>query len=352
MYYPEAKDTNRRKRWTPGLGFANSPEVPKVVIDLRMVRGRVHGIARYALELARRIPPLAPSAWEFVGLTGPQGLPADLGPLRPTLPLVRCGAEFLSPLEQPAMLAALAPLRCELFHATSFSLPALWPGTLVATLHDANHLAHPGNYGISRQAYYWLVVAPRARTAAALLTVSEFSRDELSRFLKISRYRFQVIFPGVDAQFHPSAASETAAFVRRRSLPPRFFAAIGNSKAHKNLALIGKLAPSLPAPVVLLAGAGAAAELGFPSSTVELSSLDEVEMPLLYGAATALLLPSRHEGFGLPAAEAMACGCPVIAARAGALPEVQGEAGLAVQGVVLDSGSSCGSFTRSSCCEV
>src|SRR5215471_1995158 len=100
-----------------------------------MVRGRLHGIARYALELARRLPPLAPD-WEFVGLTGPDGLSSAAGGLEPKIPLVRCPAGYLSPLEQPMLLASLIKLSCDLFHATSFSLPGLWRGCLVATLHD------------------------------------------------------------------------------------------------------------------------------------------------------------------------------------------------------------------------
>ncbi len=93
----------------------------KVAIDLRMVQGRLHGIARYALELARRLPALAPN-WSFVGLTGPRGLPADLGLLRPTLPLIRSAAGFLSPFEQPALLASLLAMRCDVFHATRLSV--------------------------------------------------------------------------------------------------------------------------------------------------------------------------------------------------------------------------------------
>src|SRR6478609_6796445 len=54
--------------------------VVKVLIDLRMVRGHLHGIARYALELARRLPVLEPG-WQFMGLIAPAGLPDDLGPL-------------------------------------------------------------------------------------------------------------------------------------------------------------------------------------------------------------------------------------------------------------------------------
>ncbi len=315
------RDSSARPRAPCG----NSRRVSKVLIDLRMVRGRLHGIARYALELARKLPSLQPS-WEFIGLTGPSGFPANLGELQPKIPLVRCAAEFLSPLEQPALLASLAKVSCDLFHATSFSVPALWPGRLVATLHDANHLALRANYPLSRLAYYRLVVAPRARSAAALITPSEFSRAELSKHLGIDRFRFQVIHPGVDPVYQPPSEREAHAFRQSRALPARYLAAVGNQKPHKNLALLARIAGSLPAPLAVAAGEGAKSNLGFPPSTIELPALDEKEMPLLYGSALAMLYPSRYEGFGLPVLEAMASGCPVIASNAASLPEVAGEA--------------------------
>ncbi|ATB26854.1 glycosyl transferase family 1 [Melittangium boletus DSM 14713] len=298
-----------------------------VLIDLRMVRGRLHGIARYALELACRLPELAPDL-RFAGLTGPEGLPTNLGTLTPRLPLHRCPVGFLSPLEQPALAASLVRLDPDLFHATSFSVPALWPGRLVATLHDANHLVLAEEYGTSRRVYYRLIVGPRAKRAQALITVSEFSRDELARELGLSPYRLQVIPNGVDARYQPQMASELKAFRERHQLPPRFLLAVGNTKPFKNLGMLADVAEELPEPLVLLAGERAAWELGFPDGTRELSNMPEEDMPRLYGAATALLLPSRYEGFGLPALEAMACGTPVVAARATSLPEVVGEAAL------------------------
>lgn len=294
-----------------------------------MVRGSLHGIARYALELARRLPQLEPG-WQFVGLIGPDGVPDDLGDLTPRLPLERCLGGFLSPIEQPTLLASLLKVRPDLFHATSFSLPALWPGRLVATLHDATHLAQPEEQTPLQLAYYRTIVAPRAKRAAALLTVSEFSRRELARHLGLSEYRLQVIPNGVDSLFRASSPGELDDFRRRRGLPPRYFAAIGNVKPYKNLLLLAPIAEKLPAPLAVLAGRGAKRALRLPEAVIELSPLSDGDLALFYGGAVAVMVPSRYEGFGLPALEAMACGAPVIAAAAGAHPEVTGSAALLV----------------------
>jgi glycosyltransferase involved in cell wall biosynthesis len=304
-------------------------DVPKVLIDLRMVRGPLHGIARYALELARRMPLLEPT-WQFQGLVGPTFSPEDLGELVPRIPLVRSPVEFLAPLEQPVLVATLLRAAPDLFHATSFSVPALWPGRLVATLHDANHLALPESASLTRVAYYRLVVGPRAKRAKALVTVSEFSRRELAEHLGLEPERLQVIANGVDASFRPAPPSELADFRARRGLPPLYFAAIGSTKAHKNLGVLQSISEALPAPLVLLAGRGARRVLGFGEKTLELSPLPDAELVRLYAGAIAVLVPSRYEGFGLPALEAMACGAPVVASSSGAHVEVLGTAGVLV----------------------
>ena len=300
-----------------------------MLIDLRMVRGPLHGIARYALELARRMPLLEPT-WQFQGLVGPAFSAEDLGELAPRLPLVRTSVDFLSPLEQPVLAATLFRANPALFHATSFSVPALWPGRLVATLHDANHLALPESASVARVTYYRLVVGPRAQRARALITVSEFSRGELAEHLGLKAERLQVIANGVDSSFRPAPPSELDDFRARRGLPPRYFAAIGSIKPHKNLSVLQSIAEALPIPLVLLAGRGARRVLGFGDKTLELSPLPDDELVRLYAGATAVLVPSRYEGFGLPALEAMACGAAVVASTSGALAEVVGSAGLLV----------------------
>jgi glycosyltransferase involved in cell wall biosynthesis len=298
---------------------------PRLVLDLRMVEGHMHGIARYALALASRIPALLPEV-DVQGLGPPGGLP-PLGPLAPALPVLVCAARFLSPLEQPAMALALLQAGADCFHATSFSLPLLWPGRLVATLHDATHLVRSHEYGPLTALYYRTVVRPRLRHARAILTVSSFARAELAAQLRLPEAAFQVVPEGVDARFVPSTEEARAHMRSRLGLPARYLLAVGNAKPHKALRWLAELAPRLPWPLVVLAGPDAA-RLQLPPGVRGLERVEEALLPALYGGAEALLLPSVHEGFGLPALEAFACGCPVVAADAAALPELVGEAGL------------------------
>lgn len=296
---------------------------PSVLLDLRMVHGPLHGIARYALELARRLPAVEPS-WQWSALVPPGGLPTELGELTPRLTQRRAGADFLSLTEQPSLVASLLKWRPDLFHATSFSVPALWPGNLVVTLHDANHLALSDDYSAAHAVYYRAIVEPRVRRASALITVSEFSRAELARHLHLSPERFQVIYNGVDGAFCPRTNEDQRAVRRRLSLPEKFFLAVGNKKRFKNLQLAAKVAHALPVPMAVLGGQGAIADFHFPATSIELHAVPDSDMPALYSAATAVLVPSEYEGFGLPALEALACGTPVICSDRGALPEIVG----------------------------
>ena len=304
--------------------------MPRVVIDLRMVGNQPHGISRYAWEMARRIPLLRPQ-WDWIGLSGPDGL---LPQQREQLgfALRRCSTGFLSPWEQLSLPASLKWLKPDLFHATSFSIPVGWQGNLVVTLHDAIHLLPSrGLRFLAGQFYYRSLLAPRIKAAnSALITVSHHSQRELARQLRLGPHQFTVTPLGASEEYLPSSAEDVRRLRVRYGLPEFYFLVVGNQKPHKNLKTLAAVSALFPAPLALLAGYGASNRLGFASSTVELPAVPEEEMPALYSGALALMMPSLDEGFGLPALEAMACGCPVIFADAGALPEILGDAGLSV----------------------
>jgi glycosyltransferase involved in cell wall biosynthesis len=293
----------------------------RVALDLRMVGARPHGIARYARALWDGLP--ADSDLTFTALCGPE-TGDRVQKRRPGDELVVCRERFLSLREQMELPSLLRLQQIDLLHATSFSAPALWRGSLVMTLHDLNHLALPAWSGPGRRAYYRLFVRPAARRAARVLTVSQFAADEISRFFKLPASRIAIAPNGLDGSLVPPHARALLAARQRNRWPDRYFLYVGNGRPHKNLRLLDELSRLLPSPLILVAGLTAKEGRQFrPNPRLHLlPSVPDEELPALYGGATAFLFPSLYEGFGLPPLEAAACGTPVLVADTSALREI------------------------------
>jgi glycosyltransferase involved in cell wall biosynthesis len=210
-------------------------------------------------------------------------------------------------------------------------------GKLVVTLHDIAPLSNPEilSNGIKR-AYAKLLIR-RAARADAVLCVSKFTADEVHTRLGVPRQRMTVTHPGLDAGWLASAPP--APHVEPDSVPYVLF--VGNIKPNKNLSLLldafADVRQRVPFRLVL-AGRMDGFATGDPAVLTRAKALGErvrfagevsdEELRALYAGALAFCLPSTIEGFGLPLLEAMALGCPVLCSRAGALPEVAGEAAL------------------------
>jgi glycosyltransferase involved in cell wall biosynthesis len=198
-------------------------------------------------------------------------------------------------------------------------------------IHDAGVFDTPESYSWQFRAWYRLLHHGLARGGAKLLTVSEFSRARLAARLRLDPARIGVLPEGGE---HILRAPADAGILTRHKLRPGGYAlAVGNPAAHKNLSLLQAAAGLLAERGLTLALAGAADAAVFRSTSggpaaVALGRVSDAELRSLYEQALCLVFPSRYEGFGLPPLEAMVCGCPVLAARSGAVPEVCGDAAL------------------------
>jgi glycosyltransferase involved in cell wall biosynthesis len=235
---------------------------------------------------------------------------------------------------------------------TYFPLPPGLP--LVVTIHDTIPERFPHLTLPSAQArFFWsLKVRVALAQSRMVLTVSEYSARSIAELLNVPRSRIRVCVEAPAAPYRPSSAEEIGAARKRLGLPDdaRWFAYVGGFNPHKRVDLILRAHASLaasrkPAPHVVLVGdrggdvfhaEGAKLDAIIRESGTEplvhwTGFLPDDELRPVLAGATALLLPSEAEGFGLPAVEAAACGTPVVATLESPLPQILEGGGIFVK---------------------
>ena len=201
----------------------------------------------------------------------------------------------------------------------------------VVVIHDAGVFDTPASYSWRFRLWYKGLQHALAKAGAQIATVSEFSRQRISACLGIDPDRIAVIYEGADHILRTPADPET--LVRHNLSAGQFALVVGSRVGHKNLAALSEVAEALQRRGMVIAVAGGGNKEVFQATGDDLPAQNlgrttDAELRALYENAACLLFPSRYEGFGLPPVEAMACGCPVVASRGGAVQEVCGDSAL------------------------
>lgn len=258
-----------------------------------------------------------------------------------------------------AMGRAVARARFDLmyFPATYTFYPVWKTPRLVVTMHDTLPLEHPELVFPTRQgrAAWKLKETVAARMADRIVTVSETSQRFLMKRFRLAEDRLRVVGEGPAAVFRPlKDAPEADGVLERYGLSPgaTYLLYVGGLSPHKNLPrLIEAFAKAAPAEAFLVLVGDfkdvfhthvpeirqTIARVGLDDRIILTGFVPDEDLVYLYSRAYALAFPSLMEGFGLPAVEAMACGVPTAASRAGSLPEVVGDAGVLFDPLDIDS---------------
>lgn len=294
----------------------------RVALDMRLAGYRGGGIARYARELHAAL--VETDGVDVRALRSRRGDDGAAGDQRLRTPPHHRLERFAVPVE-----LALARYRPDVYHATDFIAPHLPGVPVVATVHDLAFVHWPDDLTPDALAYYRQIGDARRRTAA-WITPSQWTAGDLAGIYGIDPATLHVIPHGVSLDLlaeRPRSHAERGDYVL----------AVGTVEPRKQYELLVAASQTgRDLPRIVIAGAA-----GWNSGGVEerlrsargvewLGDSDDAALRRLYAEAIAVVIPSRAEGFGLPALEAMASGTPVVSSGGGALPEVTGGAALTV----------------------
>ncbi|MGC2632606.1 MAG: glycosyltransferase family 1 protein [Candidatus Cybelea sp.] len=290
----------------------------RLAVDARVVAEDTRGIGRYARAILRRLV------------------------LRDDLELTLLAGGFFPQRRRDAYVRALGNGNFAVRSRVPRNADVLWHpanGTFfssrvpsVATIHDAVPFRYPDR-DPKRREHAQRPFLHSASTARRVIAVSEFGRGELQAMLELPLERIAVILHGIEPTFSPGTAEPLPLSLQGR----RFLLFVGDpiGEPRKNFDLLYEAYrqawPAVDGPLLAVAGPRAPELPGVihvGNLGDDLTAGGNDTLRACYRGALALTLASYHETFGMPLLEAMACGTPVVASRAGSLPEIGGDAAL------------------------
>lgn len=228
-----------------------------------------------------------------------------------------------------------------IFH-TKFTVPFFTRRKTVMTIHGASWFVHPELYKRYDIIYIRALMPLYCKKASAILSNSDLTTKDFINILGVDPKKIRTTHLAADDRFKPVKNTEFLSKVKKKyHLPDRFILSVikyDPRKNFKNLIQAFKICHDrIPCKLVVV-GLGCEkyreeyklGEIGLEKDVLFLGWVEQDELPAIYSMAEFLFFPSVYEEFGIPVCEAMASGCPVVASKTGALPEIAGDAGVLV----------------------
>ena len=316
---------------------------PLIGIDCRFAASQ-SGIGRYIRELVHHLLK-RDDPWRYVlftahskehGLTNINAERAD------HCPLATCHYSLTEQLTLPFLIKKH---HIDLLHVPHFNIPLLSPVKIITTIHDLTLHHYPNEASIAKRLVYRVLMRAAVKRSKHILTVSNATAGEISQTYgsNISK-KMTVTYEGVSPHFH-HADEEAIQHIREKyNLYDKFILYVGAAKEHKNIQSLIDAMPHTTGIdaamhtenllLVLVTGGKEVFRLRLTPDVRILSDVTDEELPALYSSAECFVLPSLYEGFGLPALEAMACGCRTVVSNRTSLPEICGKHAIVVEPTV------------------
>lgn len=314
----------------------------KIGIDARFCTAKATGIGRHVFELIQGIAEIDKEN-EFHVFLNEEQYEAFICPGK-NFYKYKTQAKHYSFAEQINFWRQLESHKFDLMVFPHFNAPLLYSRPFVVTIHDLTLHKFPGGKKrdiISKLAYR-LLIHTVVRKAKHCFAVSENTKKDMMKYLKVPEEKVHVCYNGVSQRFSPIHDIKCLGkFRKKHQLPENYILYTGVFRSHKNIerlidayALCKEKYQKFQHSLVL-AGPHDSASTNIPER-IKRHGLEkdifltgffpEEEMQELYSASTAYIFPSLYEGFGIPPIEAMQCEIPVACSNTSSLPEVCGDA--------------------------
>jgi glycosyltransferase involved in cell wall biosynthesis len=240
-------------------------------------------------------------------------------------------------LKLPGIVKSIHP---DVFHGPANTLPLKLSCPSVMTIHDFYHIYCPEHLSWLRRHYLANVIPRSLRSATRIIADSNNTKLDAVRLANVSLDKIETIYLGGLNYDEEEMFLRNEETLNKLGIAAPYLLSVGSSLPHKNLPRLikafGRVSHQIPHNLILVGekfGYGNALqavankELKNQQNRIRhVGFITRQELITLYRKADAFVLPSLYEGFGIPALEAMQCGCPVISSQLSSLPEVCGDA--------------------------
>jgi glycosyltransferase involved in cell wall biosynthesis len=314
----------------------------RIAIDARELAGRPTGVGRYLSEILHAWADLAGARTHEYVLCAPEAVPAP--PLLSASTLTAAGAG--TTWEQFALPRLLTHAKADVLFAPGYTGPLLTSVPTVVTVHDVSFAAHPEWFGWREGLRRRVITRLTARKAARIITVSDFSKQEIVRHLGVPQSKVEVIYSGVtrlDRRSVTRGTSSTSPQPREADVMPLLFVGSLFNRRHipELIAGFAQMAAKHPTARLELVGDNRTRPHIDVDEVIARSSarqrirwrayVPDAELAALYGRARAFAFLSTYEGFGLTPLEALGAGIPVALLDTEVAREIYGAAATYVE---------------------
>jgi glycosyltransferase involved in cell wall biosynthesis len=307
--------------------------MPKIAIDARMINHS--GIGTYMKNLINVLA----EDYQLILLGNPSEIKrqiksAEIEIINFQPPIYSVSEQVKYPLNIP---------ECDLYLSTHYNTPLLpiKAKRRIVIIYDMNHLAFYDQLSLTKKVYTKIMMNGAVKLSDAIITISEFSKSEIIKYLNVDAKKINIVHFGIDPDIIKTELKKDVALSVK--VPGKYLLFVGNVKPHKNLINLLRafeilLKSGSDYKLVIagkkegfITGDKAVFELVeenrlLNQNVIFTGHIENSELYNYYKNASVFVFPSLYEGFGIPPLEAMICSCPVIASHLASIPEICGNA--------------------------